>query len=348
MEYKVYVFVINQDIIKYSFLSFYYSFKINKVNILPIFIEKKLWICYYKKRKISWRTAVMEQEKDIVLRNAIGGYNKSDVNEYIASMAKEFSRREEEWYTEKRKLERALDDERAEKERFTKLCDELACQYYEVWVDVRHKREALEEEQKISSELKTSTAGLSGRIHELETELAAKNTALDEVNKKKQTEEVTDNAAVYDKLSERVDQIMAAANDSAHDILTDALARGDEIIAEAERKAEQIRADAVAQSEKEKGICQNTAVGYYDDVLRFASEIRDSLNKLMEEISAKKAEVEDKLEDARSFSDTTSRQSAKREPKKREEEKATLSSLDEKIEHFFKNTMRVIVDMKKK
>ena len=43
---------------------------------------------------------MMENEKDIVLRNAIGGYNKSDVNEYIASMAKEFSRREEEWYTE--------------------------------------------------------------------------------------------------------------------------------------------------------------------------------------------------------------------------------------------------------
>lgn len=47
---------------------------------------------------------MMENEKDIVLRNAIGGYNKSDVNEYIASMAKEFSRREEEWYTEKESL----------------------------------------------------------------------------------------------------------------------------------------------------------------------------------------------------------------------------------------------------
>ena len=115
----------------------------------------------------------MENEKDIVLRNAIGGYNKSDVNEYIASMAKEFSRREEEWYTEKRKLERAAEDERAEKERCTKLCDELACQYYEAWVDARHKGEALEEEKKIGLELKASTAGFAGRIHELETELAA-------------------------------------------------------------------------------------------------------------------------------------------------------------------------------
>lgn len=291
----------------------------------------------------------MENEKDIVLRNAIGGYNKSDVNEYIASMAKEFSRREEEWYTEKRKLERAAEDERAEKERCTKLCDELACQYYEAWVDARHKGEALEEEKKIGLELKASAAGFAGRIHELETELAAKNAALDELEKEKQekAENTAEDGAVYDKLSERVDQIMAAANDSAHEILTSALSRSDEIIAEAEKKAEKIRADAAAQSEREKDICQNTAVGYYDEVMRFASELRDSLNKLMEEISAKKAEVEDKLEDVRASSQTAAQASAGKSEKKGSE-KTPFSSLDEKIEHFFKNTMRVIVDMKKK
>ena len=289
---------------------------------------------------------MMENAKDIVLRNAIGGYNKSDVNEYIASMAKEFSRREEEWYTEKRKLERAAEDERAERERCTKLCDELACQYYESWVDARHKGEALEEEKKIGLELKASAAGFAGRIHELETELAEKSAALDELEKKKQeeAENTAEDAAVYDKLSKWVDQIMEAANDGAHEILASALSRSDEIIAEAEKKAEKIRAEAAAQSEREKGIYQNTAVGYYDEVMHFASELRDSLNKLMEEISLKKAEVEDKLEDARASSQTES-QTLSAKSEKKGSEKTPFSALEEKIERFFKNTLDAIGGM---
>lgn len=283
----------------------------------------------------------MENEKDIVLRNALGGYNKSDVNEYIASMAKEFSRREEGWYTEKRKLERAVDDERAEKEKYAKLCDELACQYYEAWVDARHKSEALEEERKVGMELKSAAAGFSARIHELETELAAKREACDEFSEtgSEGAENSAEQAAVYDRLEKRVDEIMAAANESAHEILSGALSRSDEMIAEAERKAEQIRADAAMQSEREKGM---TAVGYYEDVMRFASEIRDSINNLMEEISVKKAELEEHLEKARAASEV---QSISEKSEKKKSEKTPFSSLDEKIEHFFRNTMRTISDI---
>lgn len=81
--------------------------------------------------------------------------------------------------------------------------------------------------------------------------------------------------------------------------------------------------------------------------MHFASELRDSLNKLMEEISLKKAEVEDKLEDVRASSQTES-QASSAKSEKRGSEKTPFSALEEKIEHFFKNTMRVIVDMKKK
>ena len=194
--------------------------------------------------------------------------------------------------------------------------------------------------------MKASAAGFAGRIHELETELAEKSAALDELEKKKQeeAENTAEDAAVYDKLSKRVDQIMEAANDGAHEILASALSRSDEIIAEAEKKAEKIRAEAAAQSEREKGIYQNTAVGYYDEVMHFASELRDSLNKLMEEISLKKAEVEDKLEDARASSQTES-QTLSAKSEKKGSEKTPFSALEEKIERFFKNTLDAIGGM---
>ena len=97
-----------------------------------------------KMEMMRMEEAFMENEKDIVFRNALAGYNKTDVNEYIAGMAQEFARRSDEWETEKEKLIRARNDELTERENCEKLRDELACQYYEAWVEARHAKDALE------------------------------------------------------------------------------------------------------------------------------------------------------------------------------------------------------------
>ena len=135
-------------------------------------------------------------------------------------------------------------------------------------------------------------------------------------------------SAIYEKLSEKVDQIMETANESAREIVASALARGDEIIAEAEKRACQIREDAAVRSE----------TAYYDEVMRFAAEIRDSMNKLMKEIGAKKAEVDGKLSGMRTMP-------AEKKVEVVRSEKKQVSSIDEKIERFFKNTLDTISGM---
>ena len=58
----------------------------------------------------------MESEKNMGFRNAISGYNKTDVKEYISKMAEEAARREDAWDTERGKLLRAAENARVEQE----------------------------------------------------------------------------------------------------------------------------------------------------------------------------------------------------------------------------------------
>ncbi len=307
----------------------------------------------------------MENEKNTAFRNAISGYNKTDVKEYIAKMAEQASRRADAWETERGKLLREAQDERTEKEQIAAQRDEMACQLYAALSDIKEKETALEAKDEMEAQLKASVAGLSARIHELECALAKKSEELaaveDAVGIRKIDSETDD--ALCDRLSEKVEKIMAAAGKSAEEIVTSALSRSDEIIAEAEKKAEKIRCDAVARSDeitgKAKADYKTAAADYYDEVMLFAAEIRDSLNRLMMEIGAKKTEVENKIEYMR----------PSMEPKKLQEapsgEKETLAkdggklpvkettggavcAMDRKIESLFKNTIHNINSMSRK
>lgn len=307
----------------------------------------------------------MESEKETMFRNAIGGYHKADVNEYIARMAQEFSRRSDDWDTEKGKLLRELSDAKTDAEQAAKLRDELACQVYEAGEELRQKQSMLDEASHVEMELKASIAGLSARIHELETALAEKTQALAESEETRiaayndASDELDEE--LYGKLSSKVEDIMAAANESAKEIVASALSRGDEIVAEAEKKAEKIRCDAMAKSDEMTGRikdeCQTAANDYYEEVMRFAAEIRESLGRLMQEIDEKKAGVDDKIESMRLSFDSKKRSVAppdekespeKMLPEKNRESKGTLSSIDEKIESFFKNTIHAINNMTRK
>ncbi len=299
----------------------------------------------------------MESEKNMGFRNAISGYNKTDVKEYISKMAEEAARREDAWDTERGKLLRAAENARAEREAAEAQRDEMACQLYAAVSDKKEKEEALEEKSKIETELKASVAGLSGRIHELECALAKRNeelTAVEEAAGIRQTAgEAGD--ALCERLYEKVEKIMAAAERSAQEIVTSALSRSDEIIAEAEKKAEKIQCDALAKSDeiagKAKADYKTAAADYYDEVMLFASEIRDSLNRLMMEISAKKIDVENKIEYIRLPAEP---EAPKRIPVGEKEIPAkdggqplsegradgAASAMDKKIESLFQNTIQ--------
>ena len=82
----------------------------------------------------------MESEKNMGFRNAISGYNKTDVKEYISKMAEEAARREDAWDTERGKLLRAAENARAEQEAAEAQRDEMVSYTRRCQIKKKRKR----------------------------------------------------------------------------------------------------------------------------------------------------------------------------------------------------------------
>lgn len=279
----------------------------------------------------------MAKEKS-VFKNAVGGYQKKEVNEYIAALAGETARREALYETEKGKLERALSDAAEEKEQLCAVRDELACSLFEAEENGKRKDAELAELRRKNEELAASLAAQEMKVKELEAALAEKTDG-------------TDESAFLEGLSDKVEKIMNAAGGSAKEIVEKALHRADEIVSEAKKKAELIRREATVRSEtltERAKDTYETAATYYDGVTRFANELRESLEKLTRDIGEKKTDVKSKIEWLR-FSEASA--SPTEEPSAEETESdagKVLSSLDEKLEEFFRSTLSAIREMTEK
>ena len=318
-----------------------------------------------------------------VFKNALGGYNKSEVNAYIAAAGAEMKEKEEKF---KLGLERAERDLAAEKEAHAVTegqLDELGFELYEATTALDAEKKAhkttfdqldelgfelyrvkseLDAATLRETELKNTLMGLSARIAELEGELKEKNDELNKLGELVGVEndddpEVAQKAALYDKLSDRIGEIMLNADSNAERILNSAIERGDELLANAQNEANEIIKAAEEEAKKLRDHCKDTANEYYDEVAVFVSEIKDGLENFIREIGTKRTELEGKIEymslpsssqqkpdiaaDCTDKSVVTP--SAEHSP-----ESKNYSAIDEKIESFFKRTMAAINAFRKK
>lgn len=265
----------------------------------------------------------MAKEQKSVFKNAVGGYQKKEVNEYIASLSQEAARREALYEKEKGKLERALADSHAEKEQLEGIRDELACSLYEA---------------------EAECSALRRENEEIAARLAAAE-ALSAEQKKMSNDEICED------LSDMVDKIMNAAGNSAREIVNNALHRADEIVAQANAASENIRREAAMRSDELTEKAKETyatAATYYDGVTDFAMELRESLDRLMREIEEKRTDVTSKIEWLKIAEASAAPVTEAATPETESDAKKALSSLDEKIEEFFRNTMAAIRKMTEK
>ncbi len=84
-----------------------------------------------------------KNDKQVIFRNSIGGYNKKDVNEYISELNDNCRRREDEADSARQRAERRADDERKSKEEATKRLDELAIEVYSAQNELNQKQPSL-------------------------------------------------------------------------------------------------------------------------------------------------------------------------------------------------------------
>lgn len=287
----------------------------------------------------------MDNENSTMFKNAIGGYRKKEVNDYIASLAQDAIRREARFEQEKGKLTRAAAEKEEEAKQLAAMRDELACSLFEAEEKSKAALSALAEREtamkaaeQAAAEKEKVFSELAERVALLESALAEKEAALAERDKQAEQDSTR-----LEELNTKVEKVMSAASASAKEIVESALRRAEEIVSEAERESASIRREAAitsdALTEKAKGTYE-TAASYYDGVTRFAEELRGSLDSLMKEINEKKTDVTSKIEWLKIAE-------ASSVPQKAEDGEGgeKSASLDERIEEFFRNTISAIRKM---
>ena len=95
----------------------------------------------------------MSVTKEIGFRSSVGGYHKGDVNNYIAGIAKDIAKQNEEWETERGQYQREIQHGREELRKNERLREELTCQYLDALSKIDTMMEHLSAEQQKNEEL---------------------------------------------------------------------------------------------------------------------------------------------------------------------------------------------------
>ncbi len=259
-------------------------------------------------------------ENENVFRTAFRGYNKDDVNAYIASLAGSTKNLSEEAQARVARAERETENAKAELENLSRKADELAVEAYAA-------ANALSENEMKLAELEAKNAALEAEKASLAEKAAALESALADTGKLAAAER----EKVYAELNDKIDEIMLAAKESADAIVARAEERSEKLIADAERAAEDIKTNAENRAqEMEKSI----SAGCYSDFRRFADSTRAEVDSLLKNIESRGNELQskmNKLPEEKSTKETA----AAAEPVKKD----TKKSFDEKIDKFVKNAI---------
>lgn len=250
----------------------------------------------------------------VSFRSSIGGYNKKDVNDYITKADREFSEYKASAEEEKARLEAGIKTAGEEAESSKRLLDEVKAEFEALEDEIASLSMRLEDAENhsaaIEKELEEKKSALLDSESELETvkaEKAVSDRMLSDANARlaeiKENEE-NDQNALTEAISDKLNTLLAAANSEAEEIVTGAMNRSDEIIEDAKRRAEEIVQKASVQAEglSEKNaenmrkIAKDIASEYCEEVTMFATELRDSFNALLRDISAKGLEMSGKLD----------------------------------------------------
>lgn len=181
----------------------------------------------------------MENAKQ-TFRSSMGGYNKQDVNDYIASLSESFAR-------EKADYEKKLDD-------ITELVESLKSQNAAAETDTERVSEAEKELERANALIAEQTQALDSKESELEA-LREKLVQCEKTNAdlKAQLEKYADceeKLKSYDLMSQKMGELMLKAASSAEQIRADAETEAEKTIRSSlERSKElQLREEEMARS----------------------------------------------------------------------------------------------------
>ena len=110
----------------------------------------------------------MSTQKEFGFRSSVGGYHKGEVHAYIAKIAKDFAKQNEEWELERAKLQREIQNGREDIRKNEHLREELTCQYLDALSKIDRMMEHLSAEQQKNEELLAEKESNLQRMEQLE------------------------------------------------------------------------------------------------------------------------------------------------------------------------------------
>ncbi len=235
-----------------------------------------------------------EELKVKLFRNALNGYNKSDVAEYIERMNSEFQ-------SEKLRLQSAI----ADSEKLIVEKKDLEVKQTELLQQIERLKAECEDANKRYEELKLKAA-------DKEQLIAAQNDALDKfcsevealknkcTNQEGTAPESTEKARLYDAMSSQIGDILINANKNAEEIICSANKKSEEIINSAKQKAEEsdnrIREQAKVLSDSFLTQIKESYIEYYA-VQKTKVELQKAkCEELLSIINTDKQELDDLAE----------------------------------------------------
>ncbi len=195
----------------------------------------------------------MEKQKNVMFGTALNGYKKQDVNAFIASLNANFSAAEERYQREIASLKAELDTLRAEKGETAALREENAA---------------------LKAKLEESRAQ---PVPEAESEEIA------ELRKK---------AALYDRMSSQLGDMMISANHSAEVMLSEARNEAEQSLASAKSTIAQSASLLSGQLEALYRGANTRAIGEINSAMQ---QTQRAMNKFLEELSARRTRLEEML-----------------------------------------------------
>lgn len=243
-----------------------------------------------KERKTAERPTIRTMSEMVEFRSSLGGFNKKDVNAYVARIAQEHDG-----------VETELRHQIAEWQEKAEAAKNEQDSLQESVQAARSEAEQLREE---AARLSAESESLRARISALEEEnltLSARAEAAEKSCREMQEQEkaLREKADRYDATSAQLGDMIMSAKKTSGEILQAAEKDADQMRAETDLHMKAVRADAEKKADSAlaavTALLGTMAEDTFGEMLTYASEAQFTIGAMFEELKRKSAEISDRV-----------------------------------------------------
>lgn len=204
----------------------------------------------------------MDKQKNVVFRSAPGGYNKRDVNAFIASLNDRFSAAEEE--------------------------------YRQQLASLRTENHQLKQNAERTAELETEVNRLREQLAALQAEQQEASVCAS-VLAEEEAAELRKKAELYDRMSSQIGDVMISANHTADQLLADTRRDAELTLGAAKQTIAQSASLLSSRLEELYRTANTRAIG---EITASMHQSQRAMTKFMDDLSARRAQLEEMLRQA--------------------------------------------------